>query len=502
MKKLNLGCGPKIIQNWENLDIEPGPGGITCDLRGKLPYEDSSVSYIYSEHFIEHLTKDDLTKLLKECYRVLQPGGVIRLITPDLRVIARDYLGNRYDRYHEVGHYPMSACDFINESMHNWGHTYLYDFNELEMITREVGFYQILRGDHQKSKHKNLENLETRAYVSDLIIEATKPATKSYPLVSVIMPSYNHASFIKESIESVLNQSLTDFELCITDDFSTDSSVEIIESFKDSRIKLIKLEKNMGAAFAMNTSLRNSLGKYISIINSDDIFEPFKLEKQVNFLANNPEISAVFTHVQFINENNENIQEQDAKLGNFSQENYSRQDWLTKLILFGNCLAHPTVMIRSEVFNKIGHYDERFRQLPDYDMWIRILQAKNIYVLPERLIRFRKLSNEMNESSPRPEVIQRYNWERLFIFEKLYHLAEGDFLHLCKVAIPEIDVDICKHLPREQVMHLIGIKFNNMNLIDCALHLTFRSFPRLGEGGGHQNLRYPSELASTISYRG
>jgi glycosyltransferase involved in cell wall biosynthesis/predicted SAM-dependent methyltransferase len=501
MKKINLGCGPNIINGWENLDVEPGIGGIVCDLRENLPYANSCTSHIYSEHFIEHLSREAALSLLRECYRVLKPGGVIRISTPDLKVIARDYLNNRTDRFHSVGHIPNSNCTFLNESMHNWGHTFLYDFNELEKLFNSAGFYKITRMNWKISSHADLSNRENRPSVSDLIIEATKPEVEERPLVSIVIPSYNHANYIAETINSVLNQTFQDFEICITDDGSTDATINIIESFKDTRIKFVALNKNMGAAFATNHALRRSKGKYISILNSDDIFDNTKIEKQVNFLNANEHIDAVFSHVQFIDENGKNITETEARLGDFEQSNYTRQDWLSKLILFGNCLAHPSILIRHDCYIQIGHYDERYRQLPDYDMWIRLLQKKNIAVIPEKLIKFRKHHDGKNESAPNIETIRRYNWEKICILKKIISFTEDDFMHVCNIAIPEITKDYIYNMPREYIINIIGEKFNNQNLIDCALSLSYEFSPQLGEGGLHQNLKLPSELATANKYR-
>ena len=108
-------------------------------------------------------------------------------------------------------------------------------------------------------------------------------------LVSIITPSYNCSKFIKETIESVLAQTYTNWEMLITDDCSTDNSVEIISEFaeKDSRIKLYKLEKNSGAGVARNNSIRMASGKYIAYLDSDDRWYPWKLETQVRFMQEN-----------------------------------------------------------------------------------------------------------------------------------------------------------------------------------------------------------------------
>lgn len=108
-------------------------------------------------------------------------------------------------------------------------------------------------------------------------------------LVSIIMPSYNAALFIKDAIDSVLAQSYTNWELLITDDNSKDNSTQIIEEYakKDSRIKLYALNKNVGAAEARNNSIKNAKGRFIAFLDSDDVWESNKLDKQLSFMIEN-----------------------------------------------------------------------------------------------------------------------------------------------------------------------------------------------------------------------
>ncbi|MCK7520975.1 MAG: glycosyltransferase family 2 protein [Ignavibacteriales bacterium] len=109
--------------------------------------------------------------------------------------------------------------------------------------------------------------------------------------------------FVEECINSVLNQSFQDFEIVITDDGSADKTVEKIKQFKDSRIKLFVHEKNKGACVAANNCIKNSSGEFIAMLSSDDVWVSDKLEKQVKFLDENPDIAAVFSQAQIVNEN-------------------------------------------------------------------------------------------------------------------------------------------------------------------------------------------------------
>src|SRR3989344_3691446 len=115
------------------------------------------------------------------------------------------------------------------------------------------------------------------------------------PKVSVIIPSYNHEKYVTYALESVLNQTFQDFEIIITDDHSSDKTVEQIKKFKDQRIRLFTSIKNRGVCVAINDCLLHTKGKYIAHLNSDDAFFLEKLEKQVKYLDNHPDVGAVFS---------------------------------------------------------------------------------------------------------------------------------------------------------------------------------------------------------------
>src|SRR5258708_6145009 len=114
------------------------------------------------------------------------------------------------------------------------------------------------------------------------------------PRVSVFMPSYNHASYVATAIKSIQEQSFQDFEIVVTDDGSTDGTADIIAQLNEPRLRLHRYVANRGAVSATNDAIRRSTGDYLSLLNSDDVFLPHKLERQVAFLDANPTIGAVF----------------------------------------------------------------------------------------------------------------------------------------------------------------------------------------------------------------
>ena len=132
--------------------------------------------------------------------------------------------------------------------------------------------------------------------------------------ISVCIPSYNHEKYIYHTIESVLNQSFQDFEIIISDDNSSDNTLEIAKSFKDSRIKIIENKENNGPSINANIAIENSCGEFIASIASDDMMHQDRLKKTFEFLSLNKDVDAVFTWVKTINENNVEIDHQMTKI--------------------------------------------------------------------------------------------------------------------------------------------------------------------------------------------
>lgn len=219
--------------------------------------------------------------------------------------------------------------------------------------------------------------------------------------VSVILTSYNHEKYIRQSIESILKQTFTDFELIIWDDASTDKSWEIINSYHDARIKSFRNKTNQRSNLINRALKEVASGKYIAIHHSDDIWELDKLEKQVNVLNNNPKIGAVFTKVKIINDDGSLFDNKNHDYFNvFNQKNKSRHRWLRSFFMYGNSLCHPSVLIRKKCYQECGLYTRGLGQLPDFEMWIRVLLKYEIHVIQQKLTQFRILNDSKNTSAP------------------------------------------------------------------------------------------------------
>lgn len=226
------------------------------------------------------------------------------------------------------------------------------------------------------------------------------------PKVTIVFTSYNHGKYIREAIDSVLNQTFKDFELVILDDASSDNSWDVISQYSDPRIKAIRNPVNIGPSIGVNRTIAEANPKnYIAMQHSDDVWERDKLEKEVAFLDAHPEVGAVFSDVQAIGEDGVPLGDKDHFYSNvFRQPNKSRYGWLRHFFFYGNALCHPSAMVRRECYASCGSYSDVLPQLGDFDMWVRLCLKYEIHVLPERLVRFRVRENEANTSGNRPEV--------------------------------------------------------------------------------------------------
>ena len=220
-------------------------------------------------------------------------------------------------------------------------------------------------------------------------------------LVSVVMSAYNHADYVGEAIASVLEQSHENIEFLITDDGSSDGTVDEIRKHKDPRIQYSGEGKNQGACTAINDLISKARGDYICIINSDDIWrDKEKLKKQLAIFGERKELGACFGLANFVDQNGNNIQDKEVLEGNsFNQGNKTKGEWLNHFFMNGNSLCHPTIMIKKECYTEMGLYNNMYRQLPDYDMWIRLVKSYDIFVSEEKFTDFRILPGR-NASSP------------------------------------------------------------------------------------------------------
>ncbi|HEX8584155.1 MAG TPA: methyltransferase domain-containing protein [Allosphingosinicella sp.] len=164
--KLHLGAGGYQLDGWANLDLV-GRRNLIWDLTRPLPMP-AHVKFVYSQHFIEHIPRDVALKLLRNAHASMAKDGVMRISTPDLRLFSQAYLSGEVPPLWT----ERNPCRFFNELMRNWGHTFLYDEEELTALLTEAGFRTVRRMKRNESDHAELRDLEIRPDQLDLIVEA------------------------------------------------------------------------------------------------------------------------------------------------------------------------------------------------------------------------------------------------------------------------------------------------------------------------------------------
>lgn len=198
--------------------------------------------------------------------------------------------------------------------------------------------------------------------------------------VSVVMPVYNGEKYLKEAIDSILNQTYTDFEFIIINDGSTDSTKEIIQSFEDQRIVVLENEKNLGIVSTLNRGLDCAVGEYIARMDADDIAEKGRLEKQVNTLDGDSTIGVLGTGTRVFGDDIE-----DKEMHSTLNPNQLKAE-----LIFSSCICHPSVMIRKKVLDEFGiRYKEEYKGAEDYEMWWQIAAVSKIASIPDILHNYR-----------------------------------------------------------------------------------------------------------------
>lgn len=224
-------------------------------------------------------------------------------------------------------------------------------------------------------------------------------------IVSIITPSYNSSQYIRRTIDSIRSQTYQNWELIIIDDCSTDSSREVIQHYvdQDSRIKLICLEENSGAAVARNTGIKHAIGRFIAFLDSDDTWHPEKLEKQLHFMLKN---DYAFTYSQYhqVNENGDLVGELNFPM----RTNHHK---LLKTCIIG-CL---TAMYDTHKLGKV--YFPLIRKRQDFALWLKILKKVDYaYCVPEDLASYTVRSDSISANKFKAA---QYNWYLYRNIEKL-----------------------------------------------------------------------------------
>jgi glycosyltransferase involved in cell wall biosynthesis len=214
------------------------------------------------------------------------------------------------------------------------------------------------------------------------------------PLISVIIPAYNGEETIRETIESVLNQSFKDFEILVINDGSQDATLDIINSIKDFRLKVFSYS-NAGQAVSRNRGFSQSSGEFIAFLDADDLWTPTKLEAQLKALQDNPQAAVAYSWSDFIDEKGQFLR--GASRSTLSGDVYA------KLLLTDFLDNGSNPLIRRQALIEVGGFDETLTPAEDWDMWLRLAARYHFVLVPAPHILYRQSANSESSNLLRME---------------------------------------------------------------------------------------------------
>ncbi|AFZ22780.1 glycosyl transferase [Cylindrospermum stagnale PCC 7417] len=303
------------------------------------------------------------------------------------------------------------------------------------------------------------------------------------PKVSVIIPAYNAMTYLPETLESVLRQTFTNFEVLIIDDGSSDNIVEWASQLTDSRVKFIS-QNNQGSSAARNAGIINSSGDYIAFLDADDLWQPTKLEKQVHILEENPEAGLVYTWTALINH-------QGIPTGRIFANDAESYVW-ENLIKHNIVECGSVAMVRCCCFENVGVFDQNLHSyVEDWDMWLRIAARYPFKVIREPLVYYRQYPTSVSKTWGAMEQGFHQVIEKAFNSapKELQYLKSQSyaFANLCLAWKPlqslEKDLPMAIYYRQQAVMHYPQLVFSKEYL---RLSLAIKLMQWFG-ADGYQN---------------
>jgi len=270
------------------------------------------------------------------------------------------------------------------------------------------------------------------------------------PKVSVVIPAYNAMAYLPETLESVLKQTFTDFEVLIVNDGSSDHIVEWATDITDPRVKLISQE-NQRVSVARNTGIANAQGEYIAFLDADDLWEPTKLEKQVRCLDDKPEVGLVYTWTLLVDQDNNPT---GRTFASHAEGNVWEEVVANDMISSGS-----SPMVRRSCFETVGVFDRNLAYAPDRDMWVRIAFRYPFAVIKEPLLRYRQLPNSFSRNRQgmiqdlrqvTEKAFQSVPLELLYVRNRCYATIN---LGLAWLGIDDGDYKKAIHFRRQAFLH-------------------------------------------------
>jgi GT2 family glycosyltransferase len=222
--------------------------------------------------------------------------------------------------------------------------------------------------------------------------------------VSVCVPTYNSAKYLRQCMESVLGQTYTDFELVISDDASVDSTYEIVRSCTDPRVRFHRLERNRGVAFNLNHAASLAQGKYVKFLCHDDLLEPSCLKNQVAMMERDAALIMVTSGICYIDAVGRTVREVSWCP---SEATLRDVDIVAGNLVYGNIIGAPSAgLIRGESLKRAGPFSNAFPEVMDVEMWLRLAAQGPVGYLPEPLCRIRVHPQALTEKHRKAGIIR------------------------------------------------------------------------------------------------
>lgn len=248
------------------------------------------------------------------------------------------------------------------------------------------------------------------------------------PLVSIVMVNYNKEKYIEDAIKSVLAQTYVNWELIIVDDGSTDRSIDIIKKYEaeDARIRATLCSNNRQICVATNIGFEQVRGEFVARLDSDDIWHPEKLEKQLRYMEMHPEGGLCFTKLDIINENGKIINSILPDLYRaYNSRRENQYEWSNYFFFYGNTLIQSSLLMKREVLDTTGGFNLAYMQAHDFDFFTRAIKEYKFIFLEEPLLLYRR--TEEQNSNCNPENDRRFLNEHMNIRYHYFDNMSDDF---------------------------------------------------------------------------
>ena len=399
----------KVISNWiewncphveyHTTDLYMDDVTFKSDIQNMVMVEDNTYDLIICYHVLEHVQDDE--KAMAEMKRILKSDGKLVFLVPinlNQDLIDEEWGLSEEENWRRFGqgdHSRSYGKKGLLERLEKYFHV-----NQLgeEYFGEEV-FRQCNLLDSSilyvltKSKAVSLSLEE------DIVID--EKLFREGPLVSVILPCYNHEKYVAEAIESVINQSYKNIEILVMDDASVDGTAEIMKKYSSYFVKEFYFTENTGGD--INVLLQNTKGKYVALMHSDDVWERDKIALQVQYLEEHTDTDFCLSWCKFVDEE---LNEIDNNI--FIQKNRNNYEWMECFWYFGNLLCHPSMVMRAYLVNDEQKYGLACRQLPDFFKWVYVVQKYSIHIIPKVLTKMKIHEKNGFENTSAPTLTNSY----------------------------------------------------------------------------------------------